>query len=234
MAGINARHAARIRNTSCLATITHQTRAPKTATRIRKNSVLCGSGNQLSGQAAGLLPDGAHYPHNERAADPVPAWSCSPDRAGLGTGSAMAVDVAVEVGFEPTEGLPLHTLSRRAPSATRRLHRGWAYPTRARVRRRESISAVITGAGPRPCEARPPDRRRLARPSPRLERLAQPSPRLVGRRACGRRLAAAGEELAQQAGGLGFEHAADHLDLRGDPAVAQHVPQRTRGARPGI
>jgi hypothetical protein len=30
---------------------------------------------------------------------------------------------AVEVGFEPTEGLPLHTLSRRAPSATRRLHR---------------------------------------------------------------------------------------------------------------
>jgi DNA-binding NarL/FixJ family response regulator len=31
--------------------------------------------------------------------------------------------MAVEVGFEPTEGLPLHTLSRRAPSATRRLHR---------------------------------------------------------------------------------------------------------------
>ena len=31
---------------------------------------------------------------------------------------------AVEVGFEPTEGLPPHTLSRRAPSATRRLHRG--------------------------------------------------------------------------------------------------------------
>src|ERR1700691_2642037 len=34
---------------------------------------------------------------------------------------------AVEVGFEPTEGLPPHTLSRRAPSATRRLHRGEAY-----------------------------------------------------------------------------------------------------------
>jgi hypothetical protein len=30
---------------------------------------------------------------------------------------------AVEVGFEPTEELPPHTLSRRAPSATRRLHR---------------------------------------------------------------------------------------------------------------
>src|SRR5580692_5782938 len=35
--------------------------------------------------------------------------------------------MAVEVGFEPTEGLPLHTLSRRAPSATRRLHRSRAY-----------------------------------------------------------------------------------------------------------
>src|SRR5437764_6150629 len=34
---------------------------------------------------------------------------------------------AVEVGFEPTEGLPPHTLSRRAPSATRRLHRRRAY-----------------------------------------------------------------------------------------------------------
>src|SRR5215813_14841642 len=37
--------------------------------------------------------------------------------------------VAVEVGFEPTEDLRLHTLSRRAPSATRRLHRGRAYRT---------------------------------------------------------------------------------------------------------
>src|SRR5438128_1926156 len=37
--------------------------------------------------------------------------------------------MAVEVGFEPTEGLPPHTLSRRAPSATRRLHRRRAYPT---------------------------------------------------------------------------------------------------------
>ena len=36
----------------------------------------------------------------------------------------LAGRVAVEVGFEPTEGLPPHTLSRRAPSATRRLHRG--------------------------------------------------------------------------------------------------------------
>ncbi len=31
--------------------------------------------------------------------------------------------MAVEVGFEPTEVLPPHTLSRRARSATTRLHR---------------------------------------------------------------------------------------------------------------
>src|SRR5580692_7185683 len=37
---------------------------------------------------------------------------------------ALGPRAAVEVGFEPTEGLPPHTLSRRAPSATRRLHRG--------------------------------------------------------------------------------------------------------------
>src|SRR5262249_55175517 len=37
--------------------------------------------------------------------------------------------MAVEVGFEPTEGLPPHTLSRRAPSATKRLHPRPAYRT---------------------------------------------------------------------------------------------------------
>jgi hypothetical protein len=35
--------------------------------------------------------------------------------------------MAVEVGFEPTEVLPPHTLSRRARSATTRLHRDGAY-----------------------------------------------------------------------------------------------------------
>ena len=34
--------------------------------------------------------------------------------------------VAVEVGFEPTESFHPHTLSRRARSATTRLHRGRA------------------------------------------------------------------------------------------------------------
>jgi hypothetical protein len=39
----------------------------------------------------------------------------------------LSKPVAVEVGFEPTDELPHHTLSRRAPSATRRLHRSRAY-----------------------------------------------------------------------------------------------------------
>ena len=38
--------------------------------------------------------------------------------------------MAVEVGFEPTEVLPPHTLSRRARSATTRLHRRRAYRER--------------------------------------------------------------------------------------------------------
>src|SRR5438270_8689977 len=42
--------------------------------------------------------------------------------------------LAVEVGFEPTEELPPHTLSRRAPLAARTLHRERAY----RASRRET------------------------------------------------------------------------------------------------
>ena len=38
--------------------------------------------------------------------------------------------MAVAVGFEPTEGLPPHTLSRRAPSAARTRHRRRGYPSR--------------------------------------------------------------------------------------------------------
>jgi hypothetical protein len=58
--------------------------------------------------------------------------------------------MAVEVGFEPTEGLPLHTLSRRAPSATRRLHRRRAYLSGARsgtCRRavRAALAPAVTG-----------------------------------------------------------------------------------------
>src|ERR1700685_960783 len=107
---------------------------------------------------------------------------------------------AVEVGFEPTEGLPLHTLSRRAPSATRRLHRRRAYPTRATRRLARQISSGSAALSRRP--------RGL--------------------------LAAAGEERAQQRRTLVLEHAADHLDAVREPPVAQHIPQRARGARRGI
>ena len=48
--------------------------------------------------------------------------------------------VAVEVGFEPTDELPHHTLSRRAPSATRRLHRSRAYLSEAVCGQRAAAS----------------------------------------------------------------------------------------------
>ena len=95
--------------------------------------------------------------------------------------------VAVEVGFEPTEGLPLHTLSRRAPSATRRLHRRRAYLTGGRSQQGSRCSR-------------------------RFHRAGRPG------------LAPPGEELAQQVCTLLLQHAADHLHVRGEPAVAQHVP----------
>src|ERR1700684_971281 len=66
------------------------------------------------------------------AAVPAPQVADRPGAAALRLaaprpGARSAAAMAVEVGFEPTEELPLHTLSRRAPSATRRLHRRRAY-----------------------------------------------------------------------------------------------------------
>ncbi len=60
-----------------------------------------------------------------------------------------AWSVAVEVGFEPTEDLRLHTLSRRAPSATRRLHRRRAYPTPARRVIHKGLQRVTAHGGGR-------------------------------------------------------------------------------------
>jgi hypothetical protein len=63
-------------------------------------------------------------------------------RSGLPAGYPVRVSsnfcrsMAVEVGFEPTDELPHHTLSRRAPSATRRLHRSRAYLSRTLRRAR--------------------------------------------------------------------------------------------------
>src|SRR5260370_3191828 len=58
---------------------------------------------------------------------------------GRGSSRDPGRTLAVEVGFEPTEGLPPHTLSRRAPSATRPPHPPRAHPT-----------PVPTSRGPRP------------------------------------------------------------------------------------
>src|ERR1700727_3567120 len=70
---------------------------------------------------------------NTRNSVPWGSSTTSP-RGGLRPEISRRPRMAVEVGFEPTEGLPLHTLSRRAPSATRRLHRGRAYPNSGPVR----------------------------------------------------------------------------------------------------
>src|SRR3981081_1606251 len=110
IAGMNARHAARTRKASCFAVTSHHIRALNTTISSRKNAVLCVA-TRHSGRPAGTVSGTSrHAPHG--------CARCP--RSGA---------MAVEVGFEPTEGLPLHTLSRRAPSATRRLHRGRAYLT---------------------------------------------------------------------------------------------------------
>jgi hypothetical protein len=46
------------------------------------------------------------------------------------------------VGFEPTDELPHHTLSRRAPSATRRLHRSRAYLSWRRARSSQPLEEI--------------------------------------------------------------------------------------------
>src|SRR6266536_1888064 len=84
MAGRNARQATRRRTAGWLANTTPTTKAPKTIMSDRNSAVLCGSSTNLL------------FPQDSRA----PPW--------------RADALAVEVGFEPTEGLPPHTLSRTA------------------------------------------------------------------------------------------------------------------------
>ena len=49
--------------------------------------------------------------------------SYEPECTGLGGEAALSRDMAVEVGFEPTEPVKAHALSRRARSAASVLHR---------------------------------------------------------------------------------------------------------------
>ncbi len=122
--------------------------------------------------------------------------------------------MAVEVGFEPTEGLPPHTLSRRAPSATRRLHRRRAYPT----------------TGHTPHEAHAPNRVVNAAFNTR-ERGRCSIQHAPGEAPCARGppsdlgTAAAREELTKQRAAFGGQHAADNLGLVIETAITNHVPQ---------
>jgi hypothetical protein len=63
------------------------------------------------------VPPADYQPENTKTAEP----------AGSTVSGVLTDLMAVEVGFEPTEVLPPHTLSRRARSATTRLHRDGAY-----------------------------------------------------------------------------------------------------------
>src|SRR5579859_1216037 len=131
MAGTNARHAASTLNTTCLATASQTINAAKITIRSRKNPAPCGSNTRISspdrGQWGGSPNQDGPYPrqpHDHLCERPRRDIEFPGEHVKRARGPSSAV----EVGFEPTEGLPPHTLSRRAPSATRRLHRGRAYP----------------------------------------------------------------------------------------------------------
>jgi hypothetical protein len=73
------------------------------------------------------------------------------------------VRLAVAVGFEPTEGVNPHTLSRRAPSAARTRHRRRGYPSGCGAAK----SLTPPGGWRRTPEAAPRIRRRERRSPPR-------------------------------------------------------------------
>ncbi len=105
----------------------------------------------------------------------------------------------MEVGFEPTEGLPLHTLSRRAPSATRRLHRRRAYLSPERT----ACTARQIGC---PAQSRLPA-------APGVDGKPRAS------------LTQSLEELANQPCARIREYSADHLDGLAEAAIPNHVPE---------
>ena len=122
---------AKTRNTSCLASATQTSSPPKTTSRSRKRPVPCGSNTRLSSPGVWWYRR-ADSPRAGRTSENHVITTANDRDVALsspgGHADAHAAPAAVEVGFEPTEGLPPHTLSRRAPSATRRLHRRRAYP----------------------------------------------------------------------------------------------------------
>src|SRR5215469_11017992 len=142
MAGMNARHAANTRKTTCLVRTSQMTRPPNATISSRKKSVPCGSSTHTPRR-------GTRTPRTRAIArEPLARVPC---------GSKAR---AVEVGFEPTEGLPPHTLSRRAPSATRRLHHYAAYW----VSRQGGARLVLRGGSAPESRFKVPQRRAFAKP----------------------------------------------------------------------
>src|SRR3954451_12478584 len=93
-----------VRNAKVAPMITPCT-TPESATHVKKPLMV------------GVYSESGAAPHDERRA--------LPDREAR----RFACSVAVAVGFEPTEGVNPHTLSRRAPSAARTRYRRRAYKT---------------------------------------------------------------------------------------------------------
>ena len=96
------------------------------------------------------------------ASSTPPQENCSvsdepePTSAGSGYADVLRHHVAVAVGFEPTEGVNPHTLSRRAPSAARTRHRRRGYRTgcdaqnpAVGVRKQQATPPPTSGKRPR-------------------------------------------------------------------------------------
>ena len=123
----------------------HEAAVRRRPRRGRKRRAIVRSSQVSPSQAPSLVPPTRHRTRQltdrplpcvlfSMPATSFPALVC-PRCAHLGTSASLTRIVpgqrldcrAVEVGFEPTDELPHHTLSRRAPSATRRHHRRAAY-----------------------------------------------------------------------------------------------------------
>src|ERR1022692_1322963 len=177
MAGMNARHAARTRKTSCLATASHHIRLANAAAIIKKNTVLCGPGTGLPGNPLDSV----------QAA--VPA--CGPQ-------------------FRAEHSAP---------------HGGWHWRWRWDLNPRRGCPLTrFRGVRPRPLgdsTAAEPTRPMLLRMSGDRE------PRVKASRTVAPAL---NEEVAEQGSAFTGQNAADHLAPVAEPAVAEHIPERTDGA----
>src|ERR1700733_4405050 len=135
---MKARQAANTRSTICRVRAIQQTRAQNTTIRRMNSAVLCGSSTP---SPRGGRPAGRGRAGGARAGTP-------PVRRGADRGDLLW---AVEVGFEPTEGLPPHTLSRtaqpRPPPAASIPDLGGKAPAFARERLWTAMNETKTETG---------------------------------------------------------------------------------------